>query len=454
MTRTLGTTAVAVLAALVVLVPQARPGTAWYVGPTGNDANTCTGPSVPCATINGAIGKAALGDTINVAAGTYTGSGDEVVLVDRAITLDGGWNSGFTQRTGLSMIDGQGLRRGVTIAPGVAASIVGLDVVNGAKPVAAAFGGGGILNEGTLTVDQTAVRNNGATGIYTTGPLTITNSTVSGNHSNYSNEGGGVSVNVNAAVTIAITNSTIANNTQAGNAGGIFLDIISPGTSVLQMSNDTISGNTASGGSGGGLWASTGWQVLLRDTILSGNHAPIGGTEDAIAAGGAIFSAGYNAGSGFTFGTGDIGGGGLDLQPLADNGGRTTTIALGAASAAVDAGDPSGCRDATGTSLTGDQRGGSRPVGAACDIGAYERSHPRTTTSRLLRRLRPAAAASRPATRPRRSNRASPSMQATRAALRSGLRGRRRFPVRRASIRTEAVSTRCSASTPARPSRR
>ncbi|MGH3265348.1 MAG: choice-of-anchor Q domain-containing protein, partial [Trebonia sp.] len=56
------------------------------------------------------------------------------------------------------------------------------------------------------------------------------------------------------------------------------------------------------------------------------------------------------------------------LGPLANNGGPTQTMALPAASPAVDAipASTSGC---TGTT---DQRGTARPQGAGCDIGAYE----------------------------------------------------------------------------------
>ena len=53
------------------------------------------------------------------------------------------------------------------------------------------------------------------------------------------------------------------------------------------------------------------------------------------------------------------------LAPLADNGGPTLTHALLASSPAIDAGDNATC-------LSTDQRGVTRPQGAACDIGAYE----------------------------------------------------------------------------------
>ena len=65
----------------------ARAAGPWYVAPTGSDASSCLSPGSPCATINGAIGKASSGDTIYVATGTYTsGSGNEVVLIDKDIS--------------------------------------------------------------------------------------------------------------------------------------------------------------------------------------------------------------------------------------------------------------------------------------------------------------------------------------------------------------------------------
>ena len=53
------------------------------------------------------------------------------------------------------------------------------------------------------------------------------------------------------------------------------------------------------------------------------------------------------------------------LDALADNGGYTQTMALGAGSSAIDTGTNTGC-PAT------DQRGVTRPQGSHCDIGAYE----------------------------------------------------------------------------------
>src|SRR6185369_4001389 len=84
----------------------------WYVTTTGNDSNSCKTTGSACLTINGAIGKAAAGDTIDVATGTYTVTGAQVALINKSITLSGGWNAAFTTQGGMSTLDGQGARRG------------------------------------------------------------------------------------------------------------------------------------------------------------------------------------------------------------------------------------------------------------------------------------------------------------------------------------------------------
>jgi hypothetical protein len=79
--------------ALVIITLASQPTRAagpWYVAPCGDDGNSCLSPGAACATINGALGKADPGDTIYVATGTYTGTGDEVVLLDKDATLSEG----------------------------------------------------------------------------------------------------------------------------------------------------------------------------------------------------------------------------------------------------------------------------------------------------------------------------------------------------------------------------
>ena|GEM_PF-5098934 len=147
---------------------------------------------------------------------------------------------------------------------------------------------------------------------------------------------------------------------------------------TLTLTNSTVSGNSA-GSLGGGVY--NGGNLVLIHTLISGNTAPTApeisqttypgytATVDNFN----LFGVNGNAGVvGFTLSPGGsdiVPAGGLStiLLPLALNSpGTTQTHALPIGSPAIDA-VLSGCPP-PGT----DQRGITRPQGAACDIGAFE----------------------------------------------------------------------------------
>ena len=214
-------------------------------------------------------------------------------------------------------------------------------------PFGGAGDGGGISNDGILTImgctiaNNTNARGSGA-GINNQGTMMVDNSTFFGN---IAAQNGGAIIDVGEAT---ITNCTITQNIASQEFGG---------------------GRTFSGGGGVSnfdvqFFAST----TLRNTIVAGNGSP---SSPDIA--GAITSQGYNLiGDGTTDGTitpttGDqIGTSGSPIDPmlgpLADNGGPTQTSALLPGSPAIDAGYPI----APGT----DQRSYDRTN--APDIGAFE----------------------------------------------------------------------------------
>ncbi|MBI3241624.1 MAG: M4 family metallopeptidase [Chloroflexi bacterium] len=356
-----------------------------YVATTGNDSNSCTTTGAPCATINGAIGKAAAsGDTIKVAVGTYTGTGTEVVLVNKSVTLSGGWDAAFATQSGMSTIDGQKVKQGIGLINGTTSAIGHFIVQNGV----ASFGGG-INNNGTLILsDTTIVGNNTGTsgglggGIYSSGALTLNNVTVTGNSAGY--YGGGIA---NGGTQMTLNNSTVSNNTGGDRGGGIYNS-----NGILVLNNSTISGNTSARGGGiysefsdsnitlnsstisnndpYGIYVSSG-NVALRNSILAGNTASGSISVDCY---GPVSSLGYNlignASPCFTSTTGDLTNINANIGSLIGTPGYHPLIS---GSPAINAGNPTGCVGSTGT-LNNDQRGVSR-VGR-CDIGAYEYTAP------------------------------------------------------------------------------
>ncbi len=209
---------------------------------------------------------------------------------------------------------------------------------NGSPPADFGVAGGIANSSGIVTITNSTVSGNSASneggGILSFGTLTIMNSTVSGNRAggfgqnNFPGRGGGIS----ADGTLTISNSTISGNSAWGN------DFKGPGYgggiagAGIEINNSTISGNSAT--IGGGI--STGGGVQIGNTILNNNSgANIDGT---------VTSHGYNVssddGGGFLNGPGDQINADPMLGPLQDNGGSTLTHALLPGSPANDAGDP------------------------------------------------------------------------------------------------------------------
>jgi len=114
-------------------------------------------------------------------------------------------------------------------------------------------GGGGIFNDGILTLTSSTVSYNSAEapigpifggGISNDGTLTLTNSTVSYN-SVGNGDGGGISNDG----TLTLTNSTVSNNSvRKGDGGGI------SNNGILTLTNSTVSNNSGGKGGGGGIF--------------------------------------------------------------------------------------------------------------------------------------------------------------------------------------------------------
>jgi predicted outer membrane repeat protein len=252
------------------------------------------------------------------------------------------------------------------------------------------YGGGLVVSDPitilTSTFDQNSAGDGGGLYIwempsqfYTTGEgdpvVGITDSTIQNNTADLN--GGGIA----ASGELTIERSTIFNNT-APQGGAIYA-----ASGILNLTNSTISANYATTNGAGVLTTSlvdanivhctiaynrapltgggviTSGDVNLHNTIVAHNlpsdcSLPIGG--------GTVSFEGDNLDTdgscdGFTFSSYDP-----QLERLSDNGGHTQTHALRASSIAID-------RNNECANVGEDQRMVSRPQGADCDLGAYER---------------------------------------------------------------------------------
>jgi len=327
---------------------------------------TCT--DTKC-TLRDAIAFAAASGTITFSVTGAITLTQGQLTISKGLTIEG---PGATQLA----IDGNHTFRIFCVPPGGIVAISDLTVQHGNGGRRAGDNscfvplGGGILNEGTLTLTNVAVSGNNNAGIpnlidegggiynASDGTLTVVASTISGNTSD---TGGGVE---NIDGTATIVNSTIAENT-AVNAGGV------GNSGSLTLVNSTVArnvGTTATGGVG-----DFRGQTILMNTIVANN--PHGGD----CTGPITTDLGYNiaddASCGFTAATSLINTNAvLDPSGLANNGGPTLTIGVLFGSPAIDA-IPFGV-NGCGTTITVDQTGTTRPFNKLCDIGAVEVTSP------------------------------------------------------------------------------
>lgn len=222
--------------------------------------------------------------------------------------------------------------------------------------------GGGIYNDGTLSVTDSTFSGNSAVSyggaLENDGTGVVSNSTFSGNRAGLG--GGGIDNNR----TVTVRNSTFSGNSAASGGG-----IDDYGT--LEVTNSTFSGNSASYYGGGGIRSNVGISaegvLNYSNTIIANSSA--GG--DCLINGGSIGTNTNNLVEDNTCSPA-LHGDPL-LGGLRDNGGPTQTMALLSGSPAIDAALLANC-------AATDQRGVSRPQAAGCDIGSFESTGGEPTT--------------------------------------------------------------------------
>jgi hypothetical protein len=338
----------------------------------GDDAGTCQDGSceVACTEqgIRDAIAAGGGPYTFGCADGTTVVTDAEIVI-DNDVILDGEGNltvHGNEEHRVFSVPHGVTAEmNGFIITRGLSLDGVGIDnrgtltIANSTVSECEGDLGGAVANSGTLTMTNCTVsgnRSDFAAGIFNNEELTMTNCTVSGNTS--AGNGGGVT---NADGRLTMTNCTVSGN-KAGSEGG---GILNAGDGTLTITNSTVSGNTA-GGKGGGIMSGNAGGLSVANSLIEGDCV----TEDDAT----VVSNGYNIESpGDTCGFDPDGtdqvsvtAEELSLGELAANGGPTDTHALLPGSIAIDVIPEAMCEVDT------DQRGVTRPQGAACDVGAFE----------------------------------------------------------------------------------
>jgi hypothetical protein len=230
--------------------------------------------------VQAAINALPAGSTIRVCAGTFG-----AITITKNVTITGVGDGGNPATS--TILDAAGSGRVVLVNTGVTATLQGLRITGGVVQ----NDGGGVFNNGTLTMTGCSVTGNSSTssngqggGIRHTsiGNLTMTNCTISQNSSAI---GGGIST-LNGL--LELTNCTISGNSasvrsgaiEANNGGTTKLtncavgpNNVSPFATILIANSSTVTldATSVTGNTGTGIYNLNGTVILQNGSTVSGN---------------------------------------------------------------------------------------------------------------------------------------------------------------------------------------
>lgn len=317
--------AVGLLVALRVTPGSAlASGNTYRVAPSGSDTAACGSESAPCRTIQQAVNLAQSGDTVLVAAGTYTYSGSDdicsgviggtsavVCFLNKQLTILGGFTtedwSVAAPASNVTIIDGESLHRVMRVqrtgasAPDAGLRLEGFTIQNGrALPGSnethqSVFGGGLLIEDASMTVRDVVFRQNAAEG------------GSGGSNPNWKGDGAGGGLAYNNYSNIAgligiLERVTFENNRAQGGSGsvrgglglggGLFTyQAMVSGRSLQFQGNTAVaaygggSGRTGDGQSADGLGGAAAFEVssaadledvVAYDNVAQGGSAPNG----------------------------------------------------------------------------------------------------------------------------------------------------------------------------------
>ncbi len=300
------------------------------------------------------------GASVNITNSTITGNstttkGGGIYVEDSSVFL-----------TDTTISDNSAFRGGGVSAVGSTVTSLRSRILENLADAEGRVAGGGVEVElSTLTLTKSTISGNSSTrlggGIYVyRGSVSLSEATISDNKAV---RGGGI---YTRSSVVNLNNGTLSGNSASENGGGIY----AIQSSTVTLSNSTMSENSAStyGGVtyGGGIYSYSS-TLNLRNSIIANS---LSGVDCVDGSSTPLVSANANNiiedGSCYTDALS------IDpkLGPLRNNGGPTQTHGLLEGSLAIDAGDNAVCAAAPINNR--DQRGETRPFGAACDIGAVE----------------------------------------------------------------------------------